>query len=170
MYRFASFPSPVGCLTAITDGNRLLSLRINGQKHGIAPYGETLTENPSDQILIHTRDWLERYFAGKCPSPTELPLAPQGSPFRQTVWKYLLEIPYGEVTTYGDIAAHVAKDLGKAAMSAQAVGGAVGHNPISIIIPCHRVIGAKGALTGYDGGVEIKKHLLTHEGYTHFTE
>ena len=95
---------------------------------------------------------------------TELQLAPQGSMFREEVWRILCEIPYGEVLTYGEIAKMIAKKRGIERMSAQAIGGAVGHNPISIIIPCHRVIGSDGSLTGYAGGIELKKKLLEHEG------
>ena len=94
----------------------------------------------------------------------ELPLLPVGSEFRQQVWKFLLEIPLGETTTYGAISKKIAKGLGKRSMSAQAIGGAVGHNPISLIIPCHRVVGAKGQLTGYAGGIDKKAAILRHEG------
>lgn len=98
------------------------------------------------------------------PEINRLPLKPMGSEFRQLVWKILMEIPYGELTTYGNIAKEAAFRMGKERMSAQAVGGAVGHNPISIIIPCHRVVGTTGSLTGYAGGMEKKIKLLTHEG------
>lgn len=94
-----------------------------------------------------------------------LPLAPEGSEFRKAVWKILCEIPYGQVTTYGTIAKRIAKERKLEHMSAQAVGGAVGHNPVSIIIPCHRVIGADGSLTGYAGGIEKKIKLLQLEGF-----
>jgi methylated-DNA-[protein]-cysteine S-methyltransferase len=93
-----------------------------------------------------------------------LPLAPQGSAFRRAVWRLLTQIPYGEVTTYGALAQQMAQATGRERMSAQAVGGAVGHNPISIIVPCHRVVGANGSLTGYAGGVATKQRLLEHEG------
>ena len=101
---------------------------------------------------------------GERPKISELQLAPIGSNFRQEVWKILCKIPYGQVTTYGDIAKKIAQRRGVAKMSAQAIGGAVGHNPISIIIPCHRVIGTNGNLTGYAGGIETKSKLLQHEG------
>lgn len=107
---------------------------------------------------------MEDYFAGKKPDLSRLSLAPIGGEFRQQVWRILTEIPYGELTTYGNIAKEVAKRMGKDRMSAQAVGGAVGHNPISIIIPCHRVIGSNKSLTGYAGGIEKKVDLLKHEG------
>jgi methylated-DNA-[protein]-cysteine S-methyltransferase len=93
-----------------------------------------------------------------------LPLAPIGGEFRQNVWNILCEIPYGEVITYGDIAKKIAAKMDKKSMSSQAVGGAVGHNPISVIIPCHRVVGANGSLTGYAGGLAVKKKLLELEG------
>lgn len=103
-------------------------------------------------------------FFRKRPEPSELPLAPIGGEFRRTVWELLCEIPYGELTTYGQIARDAAKRLHRESMSAQAVGGAVGHNPISIIIPCHRVVGTGGSLTGYAGGIDKKIWLLKHEG------
>ena len=105
-----------------------------------------------------------RYFAGGRPPVAELPLAPVGGEFRQAVWKILCDIPYGEVTTYGEIARKMAARGNRRSMSAQAVGGAVGHNPISIIIPCHRVVGAGGSLTGYAGGIAAKIRLLKLEG------
>ncbi|MDR1035154.1 MAG: methylated-DNA--[protein]-cysteine S-methyltransferase [Deltaproteobacteria bacterium] len=107
---------------------------------------------------------MEAYFAGKRPSLSGLRLAPEGGEFRQSVWEILLAIPYGETVTYGWIARKLAAKRGLAAMSARAVGGAVGHNPISIIVPCHRVVGASGSLTGYAGGIGIKTKLLELEG------
>ena len=116
-------------------------------------------------VLDAAADWLDRYFAGKMPSPGELPLAPVGSSFRQEVWKLLCQIPYGQVTAYGELARKLTGTGEKTgSMSAQAVGGAVGHNPISIIIPCHRVVGTNGSLTGYAGGMEKKIRLLELEG------
>ena len=116
------------------------------------------------KVLGQTKEWLDRYFAGKKPGIGELTLAPAGSDFRKAVWKILCEIPYGEVTTYGEISRKIADRRGIERMSAQAVGGAVGHNPISIIIPCHRVVGSDGSLTGYAGGLKKKISLLTLEG------
>ncbi|MDE6517942.1 MAG: methylated-DNA--[protein]-cysteine S-methyltransferase [Acetatifactor sp.] len=124
------------------------------------------------EILSRARTWLDQYFAGERPWPGILKLAPGRAPgilpvnseFRQQVWKLLLEIPYGEVLTYGELARRLAQRRGLSSMSAQAVGGAVGHNPLSIIIPCHRVVGADGSLTGYAGGVEKKRWLLKLEG------
>lgn len=133
-----------------------------GQKY----YGQTLAKDAVDRrvpVFSRLGEWLEKYFAGETPPSASLPLAPEGGAFRQAVWKLLLAIPYGEVTTYREIAKAVAELCGKPSMSAQAVGGAVGHNPISIIIPCHRVVGTNGSLTGYAGGVDKKKWLLRLE-------
>jgi methylated-DNA-[protein]-cysteine S-methyltransferase len=115
-------------------------------------------------VFAAARDWLDRYFAGQRPQPSELPLSPEGSSFRKAVWEILCAIPYGEVTTYGRIASLMAAQMNKASMSCQAVGGAVAHNPIAIIIPCHRVVGTDGSLTGYAGGIDRKARLLEHEG------
>ncbi len=115
-------------------------------------------------LFAQAKQWLERYFAGEQPAPLELPLAPEGGAFRRLVWGLLLDIPYGQVTTYGGLAKKAAAKLGRSSMSPQAVGGAVAHNPISILIPCHRVMGSGGSLTGYAGGVEKKQWLLAHEG------
>ena len=124
-------------------------------------YAETLPEEHVERetpILMDTKRWLDVYFTGREPDFTP-PLHPTGSPFRQTVWQLLLEIPYGQTTTYGELA----KRLECGRMSAQAVGGAVGHNPISIIVPCHRVVGTNGSLTGYAGGLDRKIRLLEIE-------
>lgn len=153
------YDSPVGELLLAARNEALIGLWIEGQKY----YPEALIHDAvpcRTPVLALTEAWLDRYFAGQAPRPKELPLSPDGSDFRQEVWKVLCEIPYGQVATYSQIA----KRMGKARMSAQAVGGAVGHNPISIIIPCHRVVGASGSLTGYAGGIERKQFLLAHEG------
>ncbi len=166
MYYAATCPSPVGNLTLACDkdGKNIVGLWLAGQKY----HGGTIPEAmiPRDDLPVFSaaKQWLERYFAGEKPGASELPLAPIGSAFRQGVWRILCEIPYGGVTTYGDIAKRMAADMGKASMSGQAVGGAVGHNPISIIIPCHRVVGKNGSLTGYGGGLDKKIKLLEHEG------
>jgi methylated-DNA-[protein]-cysteine S-methyltransferase len=155
------YNSPVGLLTIASDGESITGLWIKRQKY----FADTLeAENSSMNLPVFERvqEWLNTYFSGKNPAFMP-PLAPKGSPFRQAVWKILREIPYGEVITYGDIAKMIAKQSGKEKMSAQAAGGAVGHNPISIIIPCHRVVGADGSLTGYAGGIKTKITLLTLE-------
>ena len=115
-------------------------------------------------MLFRTKLWLDRYFEGRQPEADPLPLAPEGSEFRRQVWRILCRIPWGRTVTYGEIARELASLRGAASLSAHAVGGAVGHNPISVIIPCHRVVGANGSLTGYAGGLERKKFLLELEG------
>ena len=157
-------PSPIGDLTLACDGENLVGLWIEGQKY----YGGTISKAmvPKDDISVFAaaKKWLDQYFSGKKPSISELPLAPIGSEFRQSVWSILRKIPYGEVLTYGDIAKRLAAQLGRERMSSLAVGGAVGHNPISIIIPCHRVVGAHGSLTGFSAGIQTKIKLLQAEG------
>ena len=152
------YASPVGKLTLVSDGENLTGLWMAGQKYFAAGIPTNLPVCDDLPVFLQARDWLDRYFSGERPLPGELPLAPQGSAFRQSVWRILCEIPYGQTVTYGEIA----KSLG--VRSAQAVGGAVGHNPISIIIPCHRVLGSDGSLTGYAGGAQKKIWLLAHEG------
>lgn len=113
--------------------------------------------------MIKTKKWLDRYFLGEKPKIEELDIFLNGTSFEKIVWELLKRIPYGEVTTYKELAINVANKLGREKMSAQAVGGAVGHNPISIIIPCHRVVGTNGSLTGYAGGIDKKVKLLEFE-------
>ena len=156
-----TYASPIGELIIASDGENLTGLWIKGQKYFPTAELELKDELP---IFARVRDWLDRYFAGEKPDCSELPLSPAGSEFRQAVWKLLREIPYGQTVTYGELAKKAALLLGKERMSAQAVGGAVGHNPISIIVPCHRVVGTDGSLTGYAGGIGIKARLLKHEG------
>ncbi|MCD8139519.1 MAG: methylated-DNA--[protein]-cysteine S-methyltransferase [Planctomycetaceae bacterium] len=158
------YRSPVGRLTLASRDGRLVGLWLEGQKHFAATVQDALVESRDTPVLVAACRWLDAYFAGEKPAITDLPLAPHGGEFRQAVWKILCAIPYGEVTTYGDIAKTMAANLKRASMSSQAVGGAVGHNPISIIIPCHRVVGATGSLTGYAGGIAVKQALLLHEG------
>ncbi len=164
MYYQSSYASPLGLLTLASDGEALIGLWTEGQKyHGASVPGEMI-EKVDVAVFAAAKDWLDRYFAGKQPDAGELKLAPIGSGFRRAVWDILLEIPYGSVITYGSIAKRMAEDAGKETFSAQAVGGAVGHNPISIIIPCHRVVGTGGSLTGYAGGIDKKIKLLELEG------
>lgn len=166
MQLIQKYLSPIGSITLASDGTNLTGLWFDGQKY----FGSTLEPHAHETlvpIFQHTIDWLDNYFTGKNPERT-IPLAPAGSPFRQAVWKLLLQIPYGQLTTYGAIANVLQQQTGKQ-VSAQAVGGAVGHNPISILIPCHRVVSASGNLTGYAGGIEKKIHLLQLEGISsHF--
>lgn len=154
------YDSPLGAMLLAQEGECIAGLWFLGQKH--FPDERTM-EKGETPLLQEARKWLDRYFAGEQPSPEELPLAPDGTAFRQEVWKLLLTIPYGGTTTYGALAQQMAQQRGTSRMSAQAVGGAVGHNPISIIIPCHRVVGTDGSLTGYAGGLERKAALLNLE-------
>jgi methylated-DNA-[protein]-cysteine S-methyltransferase len=155
-----TYLSPVGLITLACDGGHLAGLWIEGQKY----HGGAMRPRDGAPVFGIVKTWLDRYFAGEKPAVSELPLAPAGSEFRQRVWRILCEIPYGEVTTYGAIAKRIAADMNRERMSSQAVGGAVGHNPISIIIPCHRVVGSDGSLTGYGGGIATKAKLLEWEG------
>lgn len=164
MFYSVEYASPVGMLTLASDGVHIVGLWLEGQKYFLDTLPETPIPSHALPVFERARHWLDRYFAGQKPDIRELPLCPIGGVFRQTVWACLCDIPYGEVTTYGAIAKKIAAASGKASMSAQAVGGAVGRNPISVIIPCHRVIGANGNLTGYAGGLDRKIRLLAHEG------
>jgi len=164
MYFSTTYPSPVGILTLACDGEHLVGLWIEGQKYYGSTISEEMTEKDGMPVFGAAKKWLDRYFAGETPAISELPLAPIGSEFRQDVWRILCEIPYGQIITYGDIASKMAAKMHKKSMSSQAVGGAVGHNPISIIIPCHRVVGSNGSLTGYAGGIDTKIKLLELEG------
>ena len=158
------YVSPLGPILLAGGENGLTGLWFQGQKYLDMELLEQLPREDRFPVLLRAKDWLDRYFAGEKPSSDELPLDPAGGNFRQVVWGLLRDIPYGEVTTYGVLAREAAQKMGRASMSGQAVGGAVGHNPISIIIPCHRVVGARGTLTGYAGGLERKTWLLSHEG------
>lgn len=157
------YKSPIGDLLLASKDNKLIGLWIEGQKYYMSNFLEEMKENDNDKTLLKANKWLDRYFNKEKPSIKELELNPMGSEFRQAVWRILCEIPYGKVTTYKEIAEEIAEQKGIDKMSAQAVGGAVGHNPISIIIPCHRVVGTNGDLTGYAGGIDKKKYLLEHE-------
>lgn len=155
------YPSRLGDILLAADEIGLTGLWFFGQSYfaDTLPAEQVAQETP---ILAQAREWLDEYFSGKEPDFTPT-LHPIGSPFRQAVWKLLLQIPYGQTTTYGEIARQLEKLQNRPHMSAQAVGGAVGHNGISIIIPCHRVVGTKGSLTGYAGGLDKKMALLELE-------
>lgn len=162
------YNSPLGKMTMSSDGNALTGLWFEGQKYFGAdfPKEKIVYEQKELPIFGETIRWLDLYFSGK--EPDFLPeLSLNGTEFRKEVWKLLLEIPYGETVTYGEIAGKIAKKKGLLTMSAQAVGGAVGHNPISILVPCHRVVGSDGSLTGYAGGLDKKLALLTLEQKNH---
>lgn len=156
------YDSPLGGILLAADEIGLTGLWFDGQKC----FARGLPDERVEQempVLAEAKRWLDSYFTGKEPDFTP-PLHPVGSAFRRSVWEILLQIPYGQTTTYGDIARQLAEKQGLARMSAQAVGGAVGHNKISIIIPCHRVVGTNGSLTGYAGGIHKKEQLLELEG------
>lgn len=157
-----SYKSPVGGITMASDGVSLTGLWIDGQKYfeGSLTGGYSEAELP---VFESAKRWLDCYFNGKIPDFVP-PLRLEGTPFRKAVWEILLDIPYGQLTTYGSIAGELAKRKGLERMSAQAVGGAVGRNPVSIIVPCHRVVGSNGSLTGYAGGINKKIKLLSIEG------
>mgnify|MGYP005814467473 CR=1 FL=1 len=164
MYYGVHYASPVGDIFLAGEEENIIGLWIAAQKYIENTMPAGIVEGVVTPALLLGLQWLDAYFAGKKPDIAHLPLAPMGSSFRQQVWQILKEIPYGGVTTYGEVAQEAAKRLGRERMSAQAVGGAVGHNPISIMIPCHRVVGANGSLTGYAGGIDKKIQLLRHEG------
>lgn len=155
------YKSPIGSMTMSSDGEALTGLWFDRQKY----FGSTLTEvseNKKLPVFEETIRWLDCYFRGEVPDFVPK-LKLEGTEFRKQVWEILLTIPYGQTMTYGDIAKQIAEQKGIVSMSAQAVGGAVGHNPIGIIVPCHRVIGADRSLTGYAGGIEKKIRLLQIE-------
>ena len=146
--------SPLGPITLAAEGDMLIGLWLEGQKY----FGAGLALSPGEApVLDSARRWLERYFAGEQVSHLDLPLAPPGTPFRRKVWRRIADIPYGSTLSYRELAEEMDS-------TPRAIGGAVGHNPISIIIPCHRVIGSDGSLVGYAGGLEAKKFLLKLEG------
>lgn len=167
--------TPIGAVAVVCESGVITNLYLPGQKIKTNAEKGTKNEQKSkDNItaddtqnaaaLTAAGEWLNAYFDGKKPSVHSLPLDPEGTDFMLSVLRLLLEIPYGEVVTYGELASEIASMRGIPQMSAQAIGGAVGRNPIPIIIPCHRVVGARGKIGGYSGGVDIKTKLLTHEG------
>lgn len=154
--------TPLGTATLASDGISLTGLWLEGQKHFGLSAGTEVQVSPTPAVFEQTKRWLDLYFSGKEPDFCP-PLDPDGTDFQKTVWSVLRTIPYGDTLTYGEVSKLVAAKLGRSSMSAQAVGGAVGRNPISIIVPCHRVIGADGSLTGYAGGLWRKEKLLRLE-------
>ena len=157
----SKYKSPLGNITLASEGNYLTGLWFDGQKYDKSTISKEYEEKDLP-IFAETKRWLDIYFSGNEPDFTP-PIRIKATEFRKKVWKILLTIPYGKTMSYGEIAKEIARQQGNMGMSAQAVGGAVGHNPISIIIPCHRVIGANGNLTGYAGGIEKKIELLSLE-------
>ncbi len=204
MMYLTDYLSPWGKLRLVSNGQNLTELRLPGQKNDSAAAAkavltgkktgadkETCTDKRTAAqlpVLVQTKLWLDRYFAGQDPNPQALPLQTEGTEFQERVWQLLREIPYGQTVTYGQLARRLEKqqegpgqkiavraakkdgpilgiaDPRRHLVSARAVGGAVGRNPIAIIIPCHRVVGADGSLTGYAGGLKLKQKLLQLEG------
>lgn len=161
MFYVQHYDSPLGGILLAADESGITGLWFDGQKYFARDLPAERVEQ-NTPALVEAKRWLDIYFTGGEPDFTP-PLHPIGSGFRQAVWNILLQIPYGQTTTYGEIARQLAAKQGLARMSAQAVGGAVGHNEISIIIPCHRVVGTNGSLTGYAGGIDRKVKLLELE-------
>ena len=167
-YTCMKYDSPVGELTVCDDGAGICGLWLEGQKYFGMPLAKGAAPDAPDafgetESLAAAKAWLDDYFAGKNPPIDGLTLNPHGSDFQKAVWRELVAIPFGQTTTYGSIAKSLGAKTGRRVASI-AVGGAVGHNPVSIIIPCHRVVGASGSLTGYAGGLDRKTWLLGHEG------
>ena len=154
------YESPVGNLTLVSNGCQLTGLFVDGQRY--FPDVSKMETKKDLAVFDATIHWLDAYFEGKSSCGETIPLKPEGTAFRMAVWKLLMAIPYGETTTYGELARKLNETAGMKTC-ARAVGNAVGHNPISIIIPCHRVIGVDGGLTGYAGGLDVKRKLLKLE-------
>ena len=157
-----SYASPLGNITLACDSTALTGLWFDGQRFSRDTLSSSLRKSDVPVLDLTVR-WLDAYFNGREPDFLP-PLNLRGTPFRQRVWHMLLTVRYGQTVTYGDLAKRISEETGVPRMSAQAVGGAVGRNPISIIVPCHRVIGADGSLTGYAGGLGVKRQLLALEG------
>jgi len=159
MYYYIKYASPLGELTVLAESGAITALVIEGQKYAELHLEPVLEGNAAEReikILQRAREWLDAYFAGENPDPSRLKLNPEGTEFQMRVWEMLEDIPYGYTVSYRDLAMLLHS-------SPRAVGGAVGRNPISIIIPCHRVVGARGRVTGYAGGIENKRKLLELE-------
>ncbi|MEE0941598.1 MAG: methylated-DNA--[protein]-cysteine S-methyltransferase [Methanobrevibacter sp.] len=160
MYYSTNYESPLGEMLIVSDGETICGVWFYGQKHFKSTVVGKTIHDDGLSIFKKAKQWFEDYFNGKNPQ-INFQLKPEGSKFRQKVWKILSEIPYGETLTYGEIASQISPN-----MSAQAVGGAVGRNPISILIPCHRVLGSDRKLTGYAAGLDKKIELLKIENIT----
>ena len=160
---FTEYRTPlIGTLTLASDGEGVTGCWFDNDRHfgyGVDELGERRDGVP---VFGRARAWLDRYFAGDAPDPRELPLAARATDFQMRVREAMLDIPYGQTTTYGAIARRLERETGRR-QSARAVGGAVGHNPLCLIVPCHRVVGANGSLTGFGGGIDMKVKLLEHE-------
>jgi len=155
------YDSPLGGVTMASDGEALTGLWFDGQRYFADGLSAELEEKELPVFALADR-WLNIYFSGREPDFTP-PLRLSGTPFRRAVWEVLLAVPYGQTVTYAQVAEAAAKRLGRPRSSARAAGGAVGRNPVSLIVPCHRVVGCGGALTGYAGGTDRKRRLLALE-------
>lgn len=153
------YPSPVGDLTLVSNGEALTGLWMAGQKYFASGIREPFVDGGNLPLLQEASAWLDVYFGGHAPKAIPFPLLPAGSEFQRRVWQALMQIPYGQTATYGQIACA----LGMKKTAARAVGAAIGRNPIAIFIPCHRVLSAAGDLTGFAGGIERKLWLMQHE-------
>ena len=164
IYYKTEYKSPIGNIIICCDENEnIIGLWFKWQKYFADNIDGNFIVNDKLKIFTKTKIWLNKYFAGKKTNIKEIPVRFMGTTFQKSVWKILCKIPYGKVTTYGDIAKQIAKQRGITKMSAQSIGNAVGHNPVSIIVPCHRVLGKNGNLTGYAAGLDKKKFLLDLE-------
>lgn len=163
MMYLEEYDSPIGKLTLVSNEHDLIGIWLEQQKYFFNHLEHEQVKKKNVPVLEKTKKWLDRYFCKKCPCCQELSLSPMGTDFQKSVWKILCTIPYGTVVTYQEIAKKYEKETGRKT-SPRAIGNAVGHNPISIVIPCHRVIGKNGKLTGYAGGIDRKKQLLKLEG------
>lgn len=161
MYHGRLWDSPLGRMLVVSDGHALVGIWFEGQKHEKEKMSDPIKMD-GDPICDAACAFLDGYFRGE-KRTFAFPLDPQGTSFRKSVWKKLLEIPYGEVRTYGQLAKEIAKERGIQRMSSRAIGNAVSRNPIAILIPCHRVIGKDNHLVGYAGGIERKASLLAFE-------
>ena len=158
------YTSPLGKITLLSDDKALLALCFSSNRY----YDNFIPQNAlyhfNSEIINRVKIWLDLYFGQKNPSINGLPLNPKGTVFQKAVWSELIKIPFGQTSTYGNITKNIQTILNKKFLSPQAVGQAISRNPISIIIPCHRVLNAKFQLTGYAGGIELKKKILDFEG------
>ncbi|MGI6590926.1 MAG: methylated-DNA--[protein]-cysteine S-methyltransferase [Eggerthellaceae bacterium] len=156
-------PNPLKTLVAASDGTAITGLWFEGQKHFGRTLGTTHEQHDDLPVFDELRAWLATYFEGRDPGPVP-PCKPEGTAFQRAVWQQLEKIPYGTLTTYSELGHRAARETGESAWNARAVGSAVGRNPICILLPCHRVVGSNGSLTGYAGGIDTKAALLELEG------
>ncbi len=163
MHYLSRYESPLGAMTMAGDGEYLTGLWFDGQKYNRSTISDDAVLRPHLPVFTQTAQWLDTYFGGADPGFTP-PIRVEGSDFKKMVTSIMLSIPFGATSTYARIAAEVAHHMGRKQMSAQAVGGAVGRNPIVLIVPCHRVLASDGSLRGYAGGVDRKERLLEMEG------